>query len=123
MAALMFLVGLVVGAGVVLAALALVRRDAPLPEPFPEASAVVPEPVPEPVETLDLPSPPNPRDRVVLALHSPSGQCVGRVSIPRRSRKPTFSYRPRGASGTCHFVAERADGDGFIYRQVGQDRA
>lgn len=120
-----FLVGLVIGAWIgalaLALALALVRRDAPLPEPFPEAAMPTPRPEPEPVEVVDPPS--HASDRVALTLMSTSGQCLGRVSIARRLRKPTFSYRPRGAAGLYHFVAERADGEGFIYRQVGQDRA
>lgn len=115
---LVCLVSLVLGGGVVWW---LMRRPT-------SVRPAAPMPVVAPVEpdiehVTPFPAPPPPEARVTLFLVSPKGEPIGKVSVPKRQRRPTFAYTPKLEPAPWLFVAERQVEGGFLYRQVGRERA
>jgi len=77
-------------------------------------------PVPPPVQDV-TPVRPS-REAVPIRLTDPNGRFLGAIKIDRRMRRPTLCHRPSRAKTAYTFVAERQEGDTYVYRQVGKER-
>lgn len=101
-------------------AVVLDRRYAPKPAVPPPVDPPVEVPVPPPIPDV---TPVRPRiEAVPIRLIDQRGRFLGTIKIDRRMRRPTLLYRPHPSRPACTFVAEKHDGDGFIYRMVGRER-
>lgn len=73
------------------------------------------------VDAAQAPAPVT-ESQILLRLVSNSGRFLGETTIPARSRRNTLRHRVKPTQELSNFVADRKDGDVWIYRRVGVEK-